>query len=234
MKRCQTCNRTYTEPNLVYCIEDGTPLTVEVDEDAPYRPPSTYVPPGTMPTRKQRRAWPWAVGILGAFLLGGVVLMIVAAVMVPRMIRSRQRDVPVAVTTEEPDRTEKVDTPPPTAEQQVLAQLTDIENDWTVANLNADKKKLERILADDYIGPISEQGGLQGKREYINTVQRDSSVQRWELNDLKVHLSGDRATLTGRIKYFVAEGQAEYDFTDKFVWRDGRWQATGSEVKRRE
>jgi hypothetical protein len=164
-----------------------------------------------------------------------VVLMIVAAIMVPRMVRSRQRDVPVAVTTEEPDRTEKVDAgPPPADEQKVLAQLTDLENDWTVANLNADKKKLERILADDYVGPISEQGGLQGKREYINTIQRDTSVQRWELNDLKVRLSGDRATLTGRITYFAAEQQVEYDFTDKFVWRDGRWQATGSEVKRRE
>jgi membrane-associated protease RseP (regulator of RpoE activity) len=234
MKRCNTCNRTYTDPKLVYCTEDGTPLTTEVDEDAPYRPPSAYVPPGARPPSKQRRAWPWAFGILAAFLLGAVVLTIVAAIFVPRMVRSRQPDVPVAVTTEEKDQTEKVDAPPPTDEQQVLAQLTDIENDWTVANFNADKKKLQRILADDYIGPASEQGGLQGKREYIDTIQRETSVERWELNDLKVRLSGDRAILTGRITYFTASEQAELDFVDKFVWRDGRWQATGSEVKRRE
>jgi hypothetical protein len=234
MKRCQTCNRTFTEPNLVYCIEDGTPLTTEIDEDAPYRPPSAYVPRGTTRARKQRRTWPWLVGILGAFVLGAVALMITLAILVPRMVRSRQHDTPVAVTTEEPDQTERADAPPPTDEQQVLTQLTDIENDWTVANFNADKKKLERILADDYVGQASEQGGLQGKREYIDTIQPVTTVERWELNDLKVQLSGDRATLTGRITYFTEEEQPEFDFIDKFVWRHGRWQATASEVKRRE
>ena len=99
MKRCRTCNRTYTDPNLSYCIEDGTPLTAEVEDDestvvspsstggrsadddwnaAPYRPPTPYVPPGTTPG-KPRRAWPWIVGILGAFILGAVGLMVAAA-----------------------------------------------------------------------------------------------------------------------------------------------------------
>jgi len=30
------------------------------------------------------------------------------------------------------------------------------------------------------------------------------------------------------------EDDLKFEFLDKFVWRDGRWQATGSEVKRRE
>ena len=237
MKRCRTCNRTYTDPNLSFCIDDGTPLTTEVDEDEPYRPPSAYVPPGTPAPAKQRRAWPWIAGILGAFVLGAVALTIAAAIFVPRMVRSRQSDPPAIVTTDETDRTENVDSavPPPTDEQQVLAQLTDIENDWTVANLNADKKALGRILADDYVGPRPPpEGGLQGKKEYIDTIQRDTTVERWELDDLKVHVSGDRATLTGKITYFAGQQQDAFDFIDKFVWRNGRWQATGSEVKRRE
>jgi hypothetical protein len=241
MKRCRTCNRTYTEPNLVYCIDDGTPLTTEVDEDAPYTPPSAYVPPGTTSQGRQRRAWPWVVGILGAFVLGVLALSIALAVLIPRAVRSRQGPVPIAESTEETEpaetereQTEDVNTPAPTDKQQVLAQLTDIENEWTVANLNADKKKLERILADDYVGQASEQGGLQGKREYIATIQRDTSVERWEFNDLDVQLAGDRATLTGRITYFASPQNVQFDFVDKFVWRDGRWQATGSEVKRRQ
>jgi Domain of unknown function (DUF4440) len=254
MKRCGTCNRTYTDPNLSYCVEDGTPLTTEVAEDVPYRPPE-YVAPGTSPgtTPGKRRMWPWVVGVFGAFLLGVIGLMIAAAIFVPRMMRQRQAQRPavvdtnvnanvnanvntgVAKTTENTSNTPapSVDTPAPANEEQVLAQLTEIENEWTVANLNADKQKLSRILADDYVGPAAE-GGLQGKKEYIDTIERDTTIERWEFDDLKVKLSGDRATLTGKITYFARDQEAVFDFTDKFVWRDARWQATGSEVKRRE
>ena len=230
MKLCQTCNRTYTDPNLSYCIDDGTPLTTEFDDKAQYRPPSAYVPPGTMPRDKQRRAWPWVVGLIGAFLLGAIGISIEAAIFVPRMVRSRQGDLPV-VTTNEPDQPDNPDAPAPTDEQQVLAQLTQIENEWTVANINADKKKLDRILADDYVGqtPLPERG-LEGKREYLNRITRDLDTERWEFTDLKVDLSGDRATLTGRITFYGRGRQEDYNFTDKFVWRNGRWQATGSEM----
>jgi hypothetical protein len=122
-------------------------------------------------------------------------------------------------------------TPAPTDKEQVLVQLTDLEHEWTVANINADKKKLDLILADDYVGPAVN-GQLQGKRDYIRTIQRDRTIQKWEFKDLKVTLRGDRATLAGKIFLNRANGDEVYDFVDKFVWRDGRWQATGSIVTR--
>src|SRR5713101_8700358 len=43
MKRCPTCNKTFTDPNLSFCIDDGTPL---VKADAPaYDPEATLVSP---------------------------------------------------------------------------------------------------------------------------------------------------------------------------------------------
>jgi hypothetical protein len=51
---------------------------------------------------------------------------------------------------------------------------------------------------------------------------------------VKVDLSGNRATLTGVVTFFARGQQEAFNFTDKFVWRDGRWQATGSEVQKRE
>ena len=36
MKRCPNCNRSYTDPSLNFCLEDGTPLV----SDAPTTPPS--------------------------------------------------------------------------------------------------------------------------------------------------------------------------------------------------
>ncbi len=110
----------------------------------------------------------------------------------------------------------------------MLAQLNDLENEWTVANINADKKKLDRILADDYVG--KSEGRPQGKAEYLKTIEPDSTIQKWEFEDLKVSLAGDRATLTGIIRLQVKDQELAFNFVDKFVWRDGRWQAIGSEV----
>ncbi|HKR14462.1 MAG TPA: DUF4440 domain-containing protein [Pyrinomonadaceae bacterium] len=237
MKRCPSCNRTYSDPNLGFCVEDGTPLVEIADDESTivqaYRPPSAYVPPAE---QKRRRAWPWVLGIVGAFVLGVVGLMIAGAIFLPRMVR--QRDVrPPVTTTDNTNHTEtspNVDAPPPTNEDQVLAQLTAIEHEWTAANLNADKQKLEQILADDYVDNSGENGSFQGKTQYLASVQRNTQVERWELDDLKIRLAGDRATLTGKIKYVLPDGDREFDFVDKFVWRNGRWQATGSEVKGRE
>jgi hypothetical protein len=271
MKRCSTCNRTYSDPNLSYCIEDGTPLTPVEDEStvvtprgsesrtdwgaAPYQPPGSYVAPGAQGRR--RRVWPWVVGILGAFLLGIVAISVVAAVLAPRLLRSRQDEQPPVRAEENSnvtapansnvnananeanvnsnaDAAPEIDVPPPTDEEVVKAQLRDLEHDWTVANLNADKKALDRILADDYVGPEYEGGPLQTKADYIRKIERDTTVRKWDFDDLKLVLAGDRATLTGKVTFEVGDRELKFDFTDKFVWRDGRWQATGSEIKRRE
>src|ERR1041384_7162993 len=115
MKRCSTCNRTYTDPNLSFCIEDGTPLTtVDVDDDATvvtprenengwnavaYQPPRPYVDPRA--EVKRRRAWPWVVGILGAFILGILVIGIAAAFLAPRMMHRVEQE---AARTGQPEK----------------------------------------------------------------------------------------------------------------------------------
>lgn len=254
MKRCSTCNRTYTDPNLSFCIDDGTPLTtVDTPEESTvvsprgnepaYQPPS-YVPPGGAAPRR-RRMWPWVVGLVGAFILGIVAITIAAAIFAPRLLRPRQNERPVAANTNRAENTNAtepansnvnanvaadVETPPPTDHQQVLEQLTNLEQEWTVANISGDKEKLERILADDYVGQASDGRGLESKADYLRTIQRTNEVERWEFSDLNLSLIGDRATLTGRIKYELRDREQVYIFKDKFVWRDGRWQATGSEV----
>jgi hypothetical protein len=218
-----------------------TPRGTENDWNArAYQPPQAYVPSVTK--IKRRRAWPWVVGILGAFLLGIVVIAIAGAFLAPRLIRRAQQQ---ANNTPPPARsntntnsntaeantnsTEHVDTPPPTDHDKVLAELTDLENEWTVANVNADKKKLDRILADDYAGQGA-QGELQSKADYLRDISRDTSIEKWEFGDLTLKLTGDRATLTGTVTLFGGNRKRVLNFVDKFVWRDGRWQATGSAV----
>lgn len=222
-----------------------------------YQPPGSYVPPGSGPAQSSRRAWPWILGIVALLLLLFAGLGIAAAFLIPSLVNTRANtntsninansrqsrgnsnlNLPnsnteeVSNTNESPDAEDT--TPPPTDEQEVLADLTDLEHEWTVANINADKKKLNRILADDYTGTTSD-GKPQGKAEYLRTVQRDATTQKWDFEDLKASLKGDRASLTGTIRLVITDQQGQpqnvaYRFTDKFVWRDGRWQATGSEV----
>ena len=258
MKRCPTCNKTFTDQNLSYCIDDGTPLVElpEEDELTEVRPDASqrYSPPAYQPpsyvapeNAKKRKVWPWIVGIVSLLVLAMAGFIVAAVMLIPRMAK---RSEPVIVSRSNTNNNANSSapsdsnsntaasnsnsasgptTPAPTDKEVVLAQLKDIEHEWTVANLNADKKKLGEILADDYAGPNA-QGRIQGKAEYINTIERDTSVQKWEFEDLKVTLRGDRATLIGKIRYQLSDREAAFDFVDRFVWRDNRWQATGSEV----
>jgi hypothetical protein len=274
VKRCPTCNRTFTDRNLSFCIDDGTPLVAvesqadEVTRVSPsqggssgeptiqavpaYQPPRAYSPPGAPPSQSKRKVWPWVLGILALLLLLLIGIGIAAAIFIPRMLReaannnnssvnanvnrndrvnSNQNSSNSNTQNEDANDNSAIDEskPAPTDEQQVLAELTEIEHQWTVANINADKTKLDRILADDYVGNDAA-GKTQGKAEYLKTIKRDTSIQKWDFEDLKVDLNGDRAALSGIINLQIDDKPVVYRFTDKFVWRDGRWQAVGSEV----
>ncbi|MEN3325352.1 MAG: hypothetical protein V7638_159 [Acidobacteriota bacterium] len=260
MKRCSTCNRTYTDPNLSFCIDDGTPLTpVAADDETTvvkpraneddewnavaYQPPRPYVTLGAQP--KRRRVWPWVVGIAGAFILGILALSVFFMIRLQRRFRENERP---RVENKQPTNSNtvpdninansnssgNVNTPPPSNQEQVLAHLKDLENEWMVANVNADKKKLDLILADDYVGQSGPEGGLETKAEYLERTERDTQIQKWEMSEEKLTLTGDRAALAGIVTFFLRDGRVgSFDFKDKFVWREGRWQATGSELTAR-
>ena len=221
--------------------------------EAPYQPPGSYRPPDYTGSPKNR-AWPWVVGVLAIVLLALVGVGIAAAMLARNISRQaanveRPNDVNANLNqgnsnsnSESPgwnansnDNAGPEDTtPPPTDSEKVLADLKKLEDEWTVANIKADKKTLNRILADDYVGII--EGRAQGKAQYLKTIEPDSAIQHWEFENLKVSLSGDRVSLAGILRLDVKDesGQARqlmFRFTDKFVWRDGRWQATASEVE---
>ena len=279
MKRCPTCNKTFTEEHLSFCVEDGTPLIAidATDDEAtvvrsspaasetgasgasserdskPYQPPGSYIPPGSYGEAK-RRTWPWILGVLViVFVFAGLGIAVVVRI---AKVASAYRDLEKLASNSNVNANSGTNsnlnsnsnsanwnanksitedtTPPPTDEAEVLSDLTDLEHEWTVANINADTKKLDRILADDYVG--TSEGKSQGKAEYIKTIKRDTAIQKWSFEDLKVNLKSDRATLTGTIRLDVKDEQGQvqspvFRFADKFVWRDGRWQATGSEVE---
>jgi hypothetical protein len=281
VKRCPTCNQTFTDRNLSFCVDDGTPLisVPEVDDEAtvvrpsssdsdasssshltppetrvPYQPPA-YVPPGSASSKRSN--WPLLLGILAVvvLLVGG--LGVAAVVLLPKALERASRSNPPnpqninvnantnrgnpnvgankanANSTATNANTPVEESAPPTDSDAVLTDLKSLEDEWTVANINADKKRLNQILADDYVGITN--GRAQGKAEYLNTIERDDAIQHWEFSNLKVTLTGDRAALKGTIRLDVKDEkgqdrQLRFQFIDKFVWRESRWQATSSEV----
>ena len=251
MKRCPTCKRAFEDDSLAYCLDDGSPLVTETRPDSeptlvsPAAPPAAQPPPtqfaqyqpavSSFGPPPKRRVWPWVAG--GLLLLFFFVIVIAAVIAIPQIVKKSQNSnrVVVNVPTPEPSETSspKPEEPAspseaPTDEDVVQKQLTDLEKRWMQANIDGDKAALEEILADEY----SSGDPARNKRQYIDELKPDTAVKSWELEDLSVDLEDDRATMTGYLRQTTTGGSEVYSFTDEFVWRDGRWQATGSRTVR--
>lgn len=269
MKRCPSCNRTFEDGSLSFCLDDGTPLIADAggsraDSQAtlvspvPFPSPNTSsnlpptqtygqlpgkgtigvsgynaAPPQYAPPPTQRSKMPLVLGLLALALLliGGIV---VAAIFIPPMLNDTA-NANRAKPTPSPDW--KGAPPPnaspaqaendvPTDEDEVLAQLTKLEDEWAEAHIKGDKAKLERILAAEYAGGAD----APTKRAYIDSLTPDPSIKEWQISDLTVDQNADRATVKGSMKLVTTKGTESYDFTDKWVWREHRWQAVSSQT----
>ena len=137
------------------------------ERDSPaYQPPGSYVPSGSYRESK-RRTWPWILGILGIVFVVFAGLGIAAAVLIPRLMRASSNNTNLNANVEKrssnpnanansgnsnsnrnsnsnsanwnENKSAVEDTaPPPTDEVEVLSDLTDLEHEWTVANINAE------------------------------------------------------------------------------------------------
>jgi hypothetical protein len=197
---------------------DSIPPPTEVykprDWQAPdYQPPGFQSPPAP-PARK--KAWPWVVGTLVAVLFGVLAIGIGGLLLYKLLNPTPQRNssIPIAERPDDPkpnlnsnapvsnsnapvrnSNNQNSETPiddndatsPPADKDVVLAALRDLEHEWTVANINADKQKLRRILADDYASKGGD-GKVQGKADYIRTITPNTTIQKWDFEDLKVTL----------------------------------------------
>jgi hypothetical protein len=182
MKRCPTCKRKFEDSITYCLDDGSPLVTESrPDSDATLVNPSTSgrdiattqygqlggkatvsrsvadlpVLPSHAATPAKRKVWPWVVaGLAILFLLGFVIAAVIA---IPKIVNrpkpavateSPSSSVPDTRTPSEPSSA----TGAPTDEKVVLSQLTEIEKQWTVANIEADKDALNQILAADYRG----------------------------------------------------------------------------------
>ena len=122
--------------------------------------------------------------------------------------------------------------PRATDSDKVLAQLTDLENEWNEANVKGDKGSINHILAEEFVG-VGPDGTVAKKPQYVANLQPSTTVKSQTLSELGLSLKGTTAILTGinTVRFF--DGRTErFRFTDTYSWRDGRWQAIMAQTSR--
>jgi len=112
-------------------------------------------------------------------------------------------------------------------------ELVKLENDWSTAWQKKDGAFLQRLYADEYLFTDSD-GITWNKADDIkNVLSPLSRPESFELADVKVHIYGQTAVVTGRnaiAGFFDNEDiSGIYRFTDVFVRRSGRWQLVATQ-----
>ena len=112
-------------------------------------------------------------------------------------------------------------------------ELIKVENDWNTAGMKHDGKALDLLFATEYLG-TDFMGKTYTKAEDLKNATNPKNIMTSAvLSDLKVHIYGQTAVVTGlnSIKATL-EGKdtsGDYRFTDVFVKRDGRWQCVATQ-----
>jgi Domain of unknown function (DUF4440) len=119
----------------------------------------------------------------------------------------------------------------PTDKELVTKQLYDLEYAWCAADLKGDKAAMDRLLAPEFVS-TNPDGTKQTKQQYLAAMKPDEYSRTCNFSDFSLGQSANYAVIIGynTVRGRTADGPftEKYKFTDTFVWRDGRWQATDS------
>jgi len=154
MKVCPICQKTYTDDNLNFCLEDGTVLTQTASYDAPPPTVMSAVPPvvprttfgndpttqsswNTPPTyspppKKSSKTWLWILGILAVLVLvcggGGIALVALVYNLPPENTNSNGGHVGTNKATPGPGNNTK---PPPDDKDAQVVDLSTWVKDFS-------------------------------------------------------------------------------------------------------
>lgn len=198
--------------------------------------------PPTSSQPGKRSKLPWIISGVVLLFAGLIVVSIIAAVLLSNKTdntntNSVNSNVNTNVSNQNANVSNQNSTPPvnedesdaPTDKDEVLAQLTKIENEWAEANIRGDKEYLENLLDDSYKGENAD-GTTQTKEQYLETLTPSETIKSHSLKDLKLTLNGNKAVVNGLITVnFKAGGLSlTYQFTDGFIRRGEGWKAVSS------
>ena len=112
--------------------------------------------------------------------------------------------------------------------QRDLETLTALNRDFTSSVQKGDVKRLEEILADDFMTSTPD-GSLLNKAEYLKLTAQPVTISGLVAEDVRIRLLGDFAIIHGRINSRSADGkQRGGRYTDNWARRDGTWVAVSA------
>jgi ketosteroid isomerase-like protein len=118
----------------------------------------------------------------------------------------------------------------------VEQELIKLENEWADALFKRDVASYDRILADDYTWTDFD-GIVWTKAQDLETLKSGEVVNTsYVVDDWKVRVYGDAAVVTGRCTtketYKGEDVSGQFQWTDTWVKRAGRWQCVASHTSR--
>ena len=118
------------------------------------------------------------------------------------------------------------------AQEDDAAKVRALEAKWTDSYKQRKIDILASLLSDDFVITV-EDGSTYSKTGYItHTADTSVQVKVAELSDLKVHLHGNAAVVTGAYHEKGISNGKPYEYHDRLtdVWlkREGNWQVIAS------
>ena len=98
-------------------------------------------------------------------------------------------------------------------------QLIQLDKKWTFAELTGDKKAVEALIAEDYVG-TTQRGEVENKTQYLASVAPNADMVKSD--DYKVTIYGKTAIMTHR---GTVSGVRNIQFRSTHIWmkRGGKW-----------
>ena len=110
--------------------------------------------------------------------------------------------------------------------------LLRLEDEWSNAFVRKDAEIIARIEADSYVF-TSADGKLSGKADDLKSLASgETKYEIYKQSDVQVRLHGDTAIVTGRTTIKGTDSghdvSGDYQWTDTFIKREGKWQAVAT------
>jgi len=112
--------------------------------------------------------------------------------------------------------------------QRDLETLTALNRDFTASVQKRDVKRLEEILADDFMVSTPD-GSLLDKAEFLKLTAQPVTISGLVAEDVRIRLLGDFAIIHARFNSRRADStQRRGRYTDNYARRDGSWVAVSA------
>lgn len=237
MKNCPTCNRTYSDDTLTYCLADGSLLSAPYDPEATQRLSPSQIGSEAPMTRGRARNAPRTRTLPSAqtsahteqktSLLLYIILVLLALMAgggLVALIKSGNKEVapitvatnptPAAIAKEEPRQQATVNQSQTTSASSLTEKgVRDLIDRWTSAQNSRDKAKYQSCYAAKFEGYIRTADGVKSfkfDKWLENRWQLISKGVSIEVRNLRIKINSDGTATVEFDQYYRSQSYSDW------------------------